>query len=1021
MNLHLTKGLLLLGLITIGCLPGLSAQSVSGIVRSAGDNQPSPGVTVQVKGASNGTTTDAEGGYKLSNVKPDDSLIFSFVGFQKKVVGVNGRTNVDVTLTPTISSLSQVVVVGYGTQNRASVTSAIASIENDKLDQIPGGMNGMALAGRLPGVNITNPQNQPGNPPTITIRGTGSISAGNSPLVVIDGFPGGSLANLNMNDVKSIEVLKDAAAAAIYGSRGSGGVIIVTTKSGRIGKTKFNVNAYYGVNKPIGFDDWITGEEFYDYQVKYKNRDFYNAGGDTTLPIWGDPARPATYQVNPVIKEGSYIWQDIVLRPAPIQNYDLSASGGTDKVQYFLSGGIEDQQGALIQTWYKSYSARAKLNVKINDFLTAGIILSPFYSKRRLPSLGIEAMSKTAPFVSPDRNPDGTWPRPLDYWGTSVSAQVSPLATINGSSFYSSVFNNLGQAYLKVNLLEGLEFKTSLDVDYTLNQSERFQAPYATANNTSSGSASNQTISNVISENFFSYNKSFANKHNFNAILGASFQKSRTYTMSMTAIRGTFNNDIIETLNNAQIDANSYTSKTQWGLTSYYARVNYNYLEKYYLSGSYRIDGSSRFGANNRWGKFPSVSAGWRISQEPFLQNNNVIDELKLRASYGEVGNFNIGDFQYLAGIGSVNYSPDNKLNTGEAPTNIGNPDLRWEKTKSLDIGMDLGLFKDRLNFILDFYRKRTQGLLYQVNIPSVTGFSNSLTNTGDIQNQGIEFSINSKNFTGGFKWNTTFNFTYNENKVVRLAEGLDEVINTHSRGMGWILRVGDPMFSYYGYKLIGVFMNDDDLNKYPALPGTKVGNARYQDTNGDGKIDDNDKVILGNFAPKYILGLVNDFSWKGFDLSITLQSSLGAKLYEEENLFYEGPTVSAMRRSLVDHQWWSPSAPGDGMSPSTALSDLAYVANSDYYLENASYLMLRNVNLGYRFPASLIKGIKLDNLRVYVSASNLLVLTAKGFHGYNPEGYTLGGISGIGSFPGYNQGAIPLNKSFVVGINLNF
>ena len=1000
---------------------GAQSRILRGTVHSSADNQPLTGVTVKVKGTSNGSTTDTDGVFELANVTSSDTLLVSSIGYDQKQVAVGDRSVIKIVLSMSVSALDQLVVIGYGKERKSSLTSSIATIKNDKLDQIPVGRLESALVGRLAGVHITTPESVPGSAPIIRIRGTGSISAGNSPLVVIDGFPGGSLSDIDMNDVESIEVLKDASAAAIYGSRGSGGVIIVTTKNGSNGKPVFNFNAYYGISKAMGHKDWMTGEEYYRYQVKYKNRDFYNAGGDTSLPIWGDARRPATYQVNPVIKEGNTNWEDEVLQSAPIQSYSLSIAGGKDNVQYYLSGSLKNEKGTLINTWYKTYAARARLHIDINSFLSAGLTLSPHFSKRRLPGAGIHALAKAGPYVSPIQNKDGSWPRALDYWGTSVSAQVSPFAVLYGTHNYSSSFNNLGQLYLEAKLMEGLTFKTSLDVNFDVGKSEAFRAPYATSNGVSSGSAGNSRTTNIINENLLTYNRTFHENHNLNVILGGSYQKSSYYNASMSAINGTFNNDIIFTLNNAQVSPESGTSKTQWGLISYFGRVNYNYQEKYFVSGSFRMDGSSRFGSENRWGSFPAISAAWRISQEPFFEGVKAVNEFKVRASYGLVGNFNIGNFQYLGRIGQAYYSPGDEPTTSMAQTSLGNPELHWEKTHSLDIGMDVGLLDDRISLTVDYYRKRTSGLLYDVDIPATTGFSNSLVNVGNIENKGVEISIKTQNLTGAFRWSTGFNLSHNENKVISLEKNLNEVIHTHSRGMSWLLRVGEPMFSYYGYKLVGVLENESDVEKYPTLPGSQPGNGRFEDVNGDGEITPEDKVILGNFQPDFVLGMVNNFSWKGFDLSIALQSSLGAEMYELENLYYEGPTVCAMRRSLVDHQWWSSSDPGDGMSPSTSLGELAYVSNSDYYIENASYLMVRNINLGYTFPQHWTRRFKVNDLRVFISASNLLMVTDKAFHGYNPEGFTSGGIDGINSMPGYNVGAFPLSRTIAIGLNLQF
>lgn len=1013
-----------LSLISVmSCIPyGLFAQAVQeikGKVIDGSSGEALAGVSVQVKGKNASTASDSNGQYVV-NASLGDVLQFTYIGFKTMEVTVS-QPVMNVEMAADLAQLEEVVVIGYGTQKKSSLTAAISKLENDKLDQIPAGRPETALVGRMAGVNISTNRSNPGSAPIIRIRGAGSISANNDPLVVIDGFPGGSLSNVNMNDIESIEVLKDASSAAIYGSRGSGGVIIVTTKKGKVGKPQLNLNAYYGISEALGHDDWISGQEFYDYQARYKNRDFAWEGGDASLPLWDDERRPATYRVSPVIKEGNTIWEDVILNPEPIQNYNLSISGGSENVNYYVSATVTDEQGTLINTSYKKYGVRANVDMKINSIFSGGFMINPNYSKRRLPALTMEAMSKTAPFVSAEKNPDGSYPRPLDYWGTSVSAQVSPLASLYGTKSYSTSMNNVGEMYIGVDILEGLKLRSSLGTNITYTTDERFVAPYATSNALSAGSANDSRSISLINENVLSYDKTFNEDHVFNGILGASYQKTDSRGAPMVALSGSFGNDIVETLNNAIISPNgTYTTKSQWGLISYFSRINYGYKDKYLLSASFRTDGSSRFGSESRWGYFPSASVAWRVSEEGFMANVPTISNLKLRASYGVVGNFNIGDFQYLGTIGDTYYSPDGELTKGNAQTNFGNNELRWERTESFDVGLELGLLDDRLNFVFDYYDKKTNDLLYNVGIPAISGFTNTITNIGDIHNKGIELEINTRNLVGDFKWQTHFNFSKNNNEVVGLG-GVDEVVNTHSRGMSWLLRLGEPMFSYYGYKLIGVLQNEADVANSAVLPGSKPGNGKYQDTNEDGKITPEDRVILGNFQPDFTMGMVNDFTWKDFDLSIAMQASLGAKMYNLENLYYEGPTVSAMRRSLIEDQWWSEAEPGDGMHPATALSALPYVANSDYYIEDASFFAIRNVNLGYRLPSHVGEKLSLTNCRLYLSVSNLLMLTKKDFHGYNPEGYTGGEIDGIGSMPGFNNGAEPINRVFVLGINANF
>ncbi|MDF9798903.1 TonB-linked SusC/RagA family outer membrane protein [Catalinimonas alkaloidigena] len=995
--------------------------TVTGTVTSSDDNDPLPGVNVLVKESTVGTITDIEGKYRLELPSSSSVLVFSFVGYESQEVSIGNEAVINVSLQPDLGQLDEVVVVGYGTQKKSSVTSAISKVENVNLDQIPAGRAETALVGRMAGVNITTSNSRPGAAPEINIRGIGSISASNDPLVVIDGFPGGSLSNVNMNDVESIEVLKDASAAAIYGSRGSGGVIIITTKQGKAGKPKLNFNAYYGISTAIKYDDWIFGQEYYDYQARYKNRDFVWEGGDPSLPLWGDERRPTTYRVNPVIMERSVDWEDELLNPAPIQNYNLSYSGASDNVSYYISGTYKNEEGTLLNTNYKTYNLRANVNVDINSVVSTGFMISPNYAKRRTAPVGMQSIVKTAPFVATELNEQGNYPRPRDYWSYSVSGQMNPLAVLHGNHNYSTSMNNVGEMFLNFNIAEGLRFKTSVGGNVTFATREYYREAMATSRNQISGSASDSRNINLINENVLSYDKSINKIHHISAILGASYQKANSRFATMGAEAGSFGNDIVRTLNNAIISpTSSYTSKSEWGLVSYFSRVNYDYENKYLLSASFRTDASSRFGPENRWGNFPSASAAWRVSEEAFMQQLAPVSELKLRASYGVVGNFNIGDFQYLGTISDTYYSPDDILVKGQAQTTFGNPELRWERTESFDIGVELGLFNNRVNFVFDYYNKNTNDLLYNVSIPAITGFTNSIINVGDVNNKGIELELTTKNFTGNFKWETSFNFSRNRNEVVGLG-GVDEIINTHSRGMGWLLRVGEPMFSFYGYKLIGVLQDEEDVANSPVIPGSKPGNAKYQDTNGDGTITPEDRVILGNFQPTAFMGLINNFAWKNFDLSIIMQASLGAKRYNLENLYYEGPTVSAMRRSLIEDQWWSAEEPGDGMSPATALSQLSYVANSDYYLEDASFLAIRNINFGYTLPSTIAEKLRLNNCRLYISLSNMLLLTKDEFHGYNPEGYTQGGISGINSMPGFNNGAAPVNRAYAFGVNVNF
>jgi len=994
--------------------------SVSGSVTDA-NGEPLIGVNIAVEGSTQGTATDFDGHFLLTNVSEDAVLIVSYVGYKTQRIPVDGRNTIIIRLEEDTQTLDEVIVIGYGTQKKSSLTGSITKIENKTLDQMPTGRLENALAGKMAGVSIVNSRNRPGSAPLIRIRGAGSIDAGNSPLIVIDGFPGGDLGQLNMNDVESIEVLKDASAAAIYGSRGAGGVIIVTTKRGS-GKPTLNFNAYYGVSSPMLHDDWLTGKEWYDYLVKYQNREFAWAGGDVTLPMFGDSRRPATYQVNPLTYElPQTIWQDEITKNAPIANYNVSIGGGQGKTRYYVSANMKNEEGNILTAAYEQYSLRANLDAAVNDRINLGFELSPSFSKTRTAGSDMVSLVKYPPFVAPiDEN--GKYPRTQDYIPKGHSGQASPYVYLYGTHNNSNYFKNLARGFLNINILDGLDFKTSVGSNITFNSSDYFRGGAGDELISTVGNASDYQSFNLINENTLNYNKSFGSIHDFTGLLGASYQHETSRGTAIGAVNGSFNNEIIQTLNNAIINPSATrTTKSEWGLVSYFGRVNYAYDNRYLFSASMRTDASSRFGPENKWAIFPALSLAWRVSNETFMDNVPSISELKLRASYGTTGNFNIGDFAYLGRVGYVSYSPNNVLVNGQAPVSFENNMLGWEITSSYNLGIDLGLLENRIFVSLDVYDKNTSDLLYNVSIPAITGFTSTISNVGEINNKGIELELTSRNIVGEFNWQTSFNISHNKNKVVDLGPVSERIYN-HSLGMSWILREGEPMFSYYGYKIEGIYQNESEVENSPHLPGAKPGNPIIKDQNNDGKIDPEDKVILGNFQPKYLIGLVNDFSWKNFDMNIAIQSSLGADIYNFENQYYEGNTLGAMRRSLVENQWWSVEEPGDGKTPAAALSQLIqYNANTDYYIENASYLSVKNINIGYTLPSEVSSRIGMGRFRIYASINNLLVLRDKNNHAYNPEGMTGGEISGINSIPGYNSGSEPISRVFAIGLNLGF
>jgi TonB-linked SusC/RagA family outer membrane protein len=994
---------------------------ISGNVKDQATGAAMPGVNVLLRNTTVGTVTDVNGNYNIRVNNANDVLVFSFIGYAPQEVAVNGRSEVNVSLVEDIQSLSEVVVVGYGTKQRTSVTSSISKIENTNLNQVPNARLENTLAGRMAGVHVTNGRNRPGEAPEIRVRGLGSISAGNDPLVVIDGFPGGNLSQLNMNDIESIEVLKDASSTAIYGSRGASGVILVTTKRGKSGKTELKMNHYFGFSKAMAHDDWLVGEEWYNYLVKYQNREFAWTGGDTSLPMFGDPARPVTFQVNPLTKElPQVIWQDEVLQTASIQSYNLSLGGGSENVRYYVSGTYTDEQGTLKTSSFKQYVVRANMDVRVNKVISLGLEMSPSYSKRRIAGSDMVSLVKYPPFVGTEKL-NGRFPRTADYIPTGHSGQASPYSFLYGRENFANTFSNIGRAFINLNLMDGLSLRSSVGTNISFSSSNNFAGRAGDWAVPITASAGESQFIDIVNENVLSYNKTFNDAHAVGGILGASYQNATSKSTSLSAVTNSFNNEIVKTLNNAIINPSGTTqSKSEWGLVSYFARANYTYRDKYMIEGSYRTDGSSRFGKDNKWGAFPSASLAWRVSEEPFFKGVRPVSEFKLRASYGVTGNFNIGNFQYLGTVSSVTYSPDNRTVNGIAQGSIENPLLSWERTKGIDVGLDLGLFSNRINMSLDYYDNRTTDMLYSVNTPAITGFTSTITNAGEVTNHGIDLEIESRNLVGEFRWNTSFNLSRNRNEVVDLG-GLDERINTYW-SMDFLLRKGEPMFSFYAYNMIGIYQNGEQVANTPHLAGAKPGNPILEDVNDDGAITPDDKVILGSFMPKMLLGMSNEFFWKDFDLSVFVQASLGAKIFNAENQFYEGNTLGAMRRSLVENQWWSEEEPGDGKTPAAALSQLfGYNTNTAFYLEDASYLSVRNVNLGYSLPSQVVSKVGMTSLRIYTSINNLILVRDDDNHAYNPEGTTRGEVSGINSTPGINLGSEPINRTIVFGVNVGF
>lgn len=1021
---------------------------------------PVPGASVVVKGTTNGTITNADGVYTISNVSVGNTILFSFVGMKTKEVVVGNKTVIDVKLEEEAIGLEEVVAVGYGTVKKRDVVGSSTSFKAETIDERPLVRIDQALVGQMAGVQVKQTSGALGKAFSIQIRGAGSISAGNEPLYVIDGFPlsgespnssgnysnGNPLDNINPNDIESIQVLKDAASAAIYGSRAANGVVLITTKHGKSGKPQINVNSYVGYNEANRKLDMLSAPEWIDRATEMINAQWVASGSGRTASqttaerrqILGLAAN--AYNTNYMIDDRwlepghpglSYIdWQDETFRKGMVQNYQVSANGGNDFVKYYVSVNTANQDGMVKGMSYNSYSARANVEVKANDKLKFGINLTPTYSETNDP--GVEGkdniLHQILTFSPVQEDTMGVYPNSFDYgqykWSNSRN---SPVAQLENSKGLTKRYRTLASIFGELEIIKGLILKSTLNLDNTNNTYKRY-VPYTVSGSLAtrqsqltvltSGTLSAYNRRTFVNENTLSYNKTFKDKHIVTLLAGASYNDNKLESSTMSS-NGGFNSYVITTLNAANaITGNSTETKNV--LLSYFGRALYNYNDKYLLGLSIRRDGSSRFGANTKWGTFPSASLGWRISQESFMKDVKFINDLKLRGSWGKSGNFNIGDYSSIPVLATANYTFNSVLATGQTPSAITNPDITWEECKTLDGGFDLTVLNNRINATFDYYNKLNYNLLLNVPIPEGTGFATSLNNVGKVRNKGWEIEISTRNTVNKLKWTTTFNLSHNANKVVELAQGQTQILIpsifdiSHS-----ILKVGEQMNSIYVVRQIGI-LSQQDIDNGAALYGTeKAGDPKYFDANNDKVIDANDRVIVGHPNPSYIWGITNTFKYKGFDLSVLIQGQQGGSIYSllGRALGRTGQGYQDNYLGMARDRWRSAEDPGAG-KVGKAYSTFGRIVNTDW-LYSSDYWRIRNITLGYDF-SKVVKGNFLSNARIYVTAENWFGKD-KYYGGLNPEA-TNTDLSGNTSFPeAGDYGGLPLAKSLILGVNLTF
>ncbi|GAA4452546.1 TonB-dependent receptor [Nibrella saemangeumensis] len=980
-----------------------------------------PGVSVVLKGTTRGTTTDPNGRYDINVPDRNAVLVFSFVGYVSQEITVGSRSALDVQLAADTRSLNEVVVIGYGTQKKSDLTGAVSTVPVEEIRKIAVTSLDQALQGRAAGVQITQNSGAPGGSTTIRIRGGNSIQGDNEPLYVIDGIPfkndnagsGSSfnvLSTLNPSDIESISVLKDASSTAIYGSRGANGVVIITTKRGRAGRSTVNLETYYGVQHVRRKYPVLNAREY----AQFVNDANTNEG------------RAAVYTPAQVEAFGEGTdWQNEIFRSAPISNYQLTMSGGDERTQYAIAGGYFNQQGIVANSDFERYSFRLNLDRKLTGKIKIGNSLTVNRTKTNqsrtdgdLGSAGLVTMAALQfPPILPVYNPDGSYL--VTHPALNFTAD-NPAALARESRNLNTAYRIFGNVFGEYQIMEGLSLKVLLGLDAILQKQDSYLPRSVSSGLAQGGVASltNRQSATWLNENLLTYNRTFGEVHSIGALLGYTQQANRTE--ANTAASRNFVNDNLGTgnLGSGSVALVPSSSIGTWGLESYLARVNYGYRDKYLITASFRADGSSRFGANKRFGYFPSAAVAWRVSEEDFLKNVSVLSDLKLRATYGLTGNQDgIGNYPAYSLLSTQNYVFGNAVSTGIGPSQIANPDLSWETTAQADLGLDLGLLNNRITVTADVYLKRTKDLLLNVTIPSTSGFSSAIKNLGRVENKGLELSISSRNIDGAFKWNTDLNFALNRNKVLDIGGApqifAGQVANIAQNINSGIIRVGEPLGSFYGYVTNGLYQSTDELVALVDAQARKPGDRKYLDLNGDKRIDDNDRTIIGRAQPKFLGGINNTFSYKGFELTAFFQGVYGNQILNANRfeLEYLNGTNNQSRDML---NRWTPTNTNTDIPRASTTRPANRISTRQ--IEDGSYLRLKNLQLAYNLPAPVLNTLKIASLRVYATAQNFATWTK--YSGYDPEVNRFGQDS---RSQGFDYASYPAAKTWMLGLNVGF
>ncbi|NWJ50366.1 MAG: TonB-dependent receptor [Bacteroidetes bacterium] len=990
--------------ITAGLEKGstLQKQKVNGAVTDGTTGEIIVGASVIIEGTTLGTITDVNGKFSLDIPKQNCVLVISFMGYNSEHLNYSGQSILNVKLTPDIKRLNEVIVIGYGTQQKKDLTGSIVSVSTKELALVPVPSIGDALQGKAAGVQIIS-AGAPGSNPTFRIRGTGTIN-NNDPLIVIDGVPYSSgLNQVNMTDFESIQILKDASATAIYGSRGANGVVILTTKRGKGDQPHLNMNYYYGFQNATNMVEMLNASEF-----AQMHNEMLAAAGLVKNPAFANPASLGT----------GTDWLGSLFRTAPTQSYSVSYSTSGEKSNFYVSGNYYNRDGIVIGTGFKRYVVQFNSDTKILKWLKFGNSLKLEHDLKPSGNYSIQNTMlalPTQPILRADGNYSGPIAQPL-YDGNITNPIGAAKMVQNNTKGY----NIHGSEYVEIEPITGLIFKSNLGIEANFWNDRTWSPKFKWDAISQDNSYLHQRSSNSITwlwDNTLTYNKVFNDVHHL-TVMGGTSAQSNHYEFMDGSVQN-FASDLTQQLTNGTQQPTITGNASEWALMSYMGRVNYGYAEKYLITGTIRRDGSSRFGSGYKWGTFPSGSVAWRISKEDFFKSISFVNDLKIRAGYGVTGNQEIGNYSFASSLNTIKYNFNGNIINAVVPNMMPNPNVKWESQEQSNIGLDASLLNDRIGIVVDAYIKNTKDMLVPMSVPVSTGYSDvsvPFINAGKIENKGIEFTISTKNLTGKFTWNTDLNFSFNRNKVISINDTVPQ--STGSIGLNYnlaLIQAGHPINEFYGFVTDGIFQTQADVNNHAVqVPGndpnnrTSPGDIRFKDLNSDGVINDKDRTYIGNPNPKCIYSLNNSFSYKGFDLNIFIQGVYGNKIFNANRFYTEAMSVAQNQTTETLYRWVGPGT--SNSMPRAVFNDPNKNTRvSDRYIEDGSHIRLKTVTLGYNLPKSLLQHAKITSAKIYVSGQNLFTITK--YKGFDPEVP----VSGI------DNNVYPVTRTISCGINLNF